>query len=97
MDKKIRNRYYRRLLLDEVSNKQKRLKLSNRQLKNETNLLNDTTTWMKGVCICCSINLAIICYFKNIQQTHSKKFDFLWKKKQQEDIIEENLITPFGI
>ena len=60
MDKKIRNRYYRRLLLDEVSNKQKRLKLSNRQLKNETNLLNDTTTWMKGVCICCSINLAII-------------------------------------
>ena len=83
MDKKIRNRYYRRLLLDEVSNKQKRLKLSNRQLKNETNLLNDTTTWMKGVCICCSINLAIICYFKNIQQTIAKSLIFYGKRNNR--------------
>ena len=44
MDKKIRKRYYRRLLLDEISNKRKRLKLLNKQLELETNLLDDSTT-----------------------------------------------------
>ena len=38
MDKNIRKRYYRRLLLDEISNKLKRLKLLNKQLELETNL-----------------------------------------------------------
>ena len=56
----------------------------------ETNILNDSTTWMKGICICYSINIAIISYVKNIQQTHNKKFDSLSKKKQQEDGIKEN-------
>ena len=44
MDKKIRKRYYRRLLLDEISNKRKRLKLLNKQLELETNLSDDSTT-----------------------------------------------------
>ena len=56
----------------------------------ETNILNDSTTWMKGTCICYSINIAIISYVKNIQQSHNKKFDSLSKKKQKEDGIEEN-------
>ena len=38
MDKNIRKRYYRRLLLDEISNKLKRLKLLNKQLELETSL-----------------------------------------------------------
>ena len=70
MDKKIRNGYYRRLLLDEISNKRNLWKLLNKQLGNETNILNDSTTWIK--------------------KTHNKKFDSLYKKKQQEDGIKEN-------
>ena len=57
MDKKMRNKYYRRLLLDEISNKHKRLKLLNKQLEMETNISNDSTTWMKGICIRYSIDI----------------------------------------
>ena len=49
MNKKIQNRYYRRLLLDEISNKCNGLKLLNKQLEMETNILNDSSTWMKGI------------------------------------------------
>ena len=56
----------------------------------ETNILYDSTTLMKGICIRHSINIIIISYVKNIQQTHNKKFDSLCKKKQQEDGIKEN-------
>ena len=66
MDKKIQNRYYRRLLLDEISNKHKGLKLLNKQLENETNILNDSTTWMKRLSIRYSINIAIISYVKKM-------------------------------
>ena len=90
MNEKIRNRYYRRLLLHEIPNKHKCLKLLNKQLEMENNILNDSTTSMKGICICYSISIAIISYVKNIQQTHDKKFDSLCKKKQQEDGIKEN-------
>ena len=90
MDKKIQNRYYRLLLLDEISNKYKRLKLLTKRLELETNILNDSPTWMKGICIRQSINIAIISYVLNNQQTHNKKFDSLFKKKQQEDGIKEN-------
>ena len=90
MDKKIRNRYYRLLLLDEISNKYKRLKLLTKRLELESNILNDSPTWMKGICIRQSINIAIISYVLNNQQTHNKKFDSLCKKKQQEDGIKEN-------
>ena len=47
MDEKIQNRYYMHLLLNEISNKHKRLKLLNKQLENETNILNDSKTWKK--------------------------------------------------
>ena len=68
MDRKIRNRCNKRLLLDKISNKHKRLKLLTKQLEMETNILNDSTTWMKGICILYSINIAIISYVKNIQK-----------------------------
>ena len=96
MNKKIQNRHYRRLLLDEISNKHECLKLLNEQLENETNILNDSRTWTKGICIRYSINTPIISYVKNIQQTHNKKFDSLCKKKQQDDGIKKNFnITNF--
>ena len=56
----------------------------------ETNILNDSTTLMKVICICYSINITTISYVNNIQQTHNKKFDSLFKKKQQEDRIKGN-------
>ena len=68
MDRKIRNRCNKRLLLDKISNKHKRLKLLTKQLEMETNILNDSTTWMKGICILYSINIAIISYVENIQK-----------------------------
>ena len=47
MNQKIRKRYYRRLLLDEISYKHNRLKLLTKELEMETNILNDSTTCMK--------------------------------------------------
>ena len=91
MDRKIRNRYNRRLLLDKISNKYKRLKLLTKQLEMETNILNDSTTWMKGICILYSINITIISYVKKNSETPNKKLDSLCKKKQKEDGIKENL------
>ena len=75
MDEKIQNRYYMHLLLNEISNKHKRLKLLNKQLENETNILNDSKTWKKQ---------------KLGRSIHNKKFDSLCKKKQQEDVMKEN-------
>ena len=91
MDRKIRNRYNRRLLLDKISNKYKRLKLLTKQLEMETNILNDSTIWMKGICILYSINITIISYVKKNSETPNKKLDSLCKKKQKEDGIKENL------
>ena len=72
MDKKMRNRYYRLLLLDEISNMQKRLKLLTKLLETKANILNDSTTWMKGICIQYSINIVIISYVKNIRKSIRK-------------------------
>ena len=47
MNKKVRNRYHRRLLLDEISNIHKRLKSLNKQLPSETDTLKSNITWMK--------------------------------------------------
>ena len=62
MNKKVRNRYHRRLLLDEISNKHKRLKSLNKQLANETDTLNSNVTWMTSICINYSINIIITKY-----------------------------------
>ena len=47
INKKVRNRYHRRLLLDEISNIHKRLKSLNKQLPSETDTLKSNVTWMK--------------------------------------------------
>ena len=90
MNKNIENRFYRRLPLDDILDRHKRLKLLNKQLKMESNILNDTKTWMKGICRRYSINIVIISQVKKIQQIHNKKFDSSCKKKQQEDGVKEN-------
>ena len=51
MEKKHRNRYYRRLLLDEISNKHKRLKQLNKKLDDDLYLLNNNATGIKSKCI----------------------------------------------
>ena len=50
-ERKHRNRYQRRLLLDEIANKHKDLKQLNKQLDYETNILNNKVTWMKRFAI----------------------------------------------
>ena len=70
MEKKHRNRYYRRLLLDEISNKHKRLKQLNKQLEDDLFLLNNNATWMKSKCVVYSINILIHAYIKKKQVTH---------------------------
>ena len=59
MNQKVRNRYHRCLLLDEISNKHKRLKSLNKQLAGETDTLKSIVTWMKSICISYSINLVL--------------------------------------
>ena len=96
MNKKVRNKYHRRLLLDEVSNKHKRLKSLNKQLTIETDTLKSNVTWMKSICcsswrlISYSINIVITKYIKIVQWTHKKKLHNLFEKKQQEDGLETN-------
>ena len=51
MNKKILNRYHRSLLLDEISNEHKWLKVLSKQLVNGTDPLNFSLTWMNHICI----------------------------------------------
>ena len=60
MNKKVRNRYHRRLLLDEISNKQKPLQSLNKQLASETDTLKSNVIGMKSIGISYSIS------FKNL-------------------------------
>ena len=80
----------RNLLLDELSNKHKRLKQLNKQLDEDLYLLNNNVTWMKSKCIVYSINILINAYIKKTQVTHNKNLDRLFKKKQEEDGLKEN-------
>ena len=66
INKKVRNRYHRRLLVDEIQNKCKRLKSLNKQLANETNTLKSNITWVKSICISYSINVVITKYIENV-------------------------------
>ena len=90
MEKKHRNHYDRRLLLDEISNKHKRLKQLSKQLDDDLYLLNNNATWMKSKCVVYSINILTDAYIKKTQVTHNKKLDRLFKKKQEEDGFKEN-------
>ena len=60
MNQKVRNRYHRCLLLDEISNKHKRLKSLNKQLASETDTLKSNVIGMKSIGISYSIS------FKNL-------------------------------
>ena len=98
MEKKHRNRYYRRLLLDEISNKHIRVKQLNKQLDDDLYLLNNNNaTWMKSKCIVYSINILIDAYIKKTQITHNKKLNRLFKKKQEEDGLKETLRILYEI
>ena len=90
MEKKHCNCYYRRLLLDEISNKHKLLKQLNKQLDDDLFLLNNNATLMKSKCVVYSTNILIDAYIKKTQVTHNKKLDRLFKKKQEEDGLKEN-------
>ena len=90
MNKKVRNRYHRRLLLDEISNIHKRLKSLNKQLPSETDTLKPNVTWMKSICISYSINIVITKYIEKVQRTHRKKLDNLFEKTQQVDELQIN-------
>ena len=59
MNKKVRIKYHKRLLLDEISNKHKRLKSLNKQLASETDTFRSSVTWMKSICVSYSINIVI--------------------------------------
>ena len=89
MNKKVCNRYHRRLL-DEISNKRKQLKSLNKQLASETDTLKSNVTWMKSICISYSVNIVITQYIEKVHRTHKKKLDNLFEKKQQEDGLENN-------
>ena len=93
-EKKHRNRYYRRLLLDEISNKHKRLKQLNKQLDDDLYLVNNNANWMKSKCIVYSINILNDAYIKKTQVTHNMKLDKLFKKKQEKDGLKE---TPNNV
>ena len=57
MNEKIRKRYHRRLLLDEILNKHKRLKSFNKQLASESDTPKSNVTWMKSIYISYSLNI----------------------------------------
>ena len=57
MNKKIRKRYHRRFLVDEISNKHKRLKSLNKQLASESDTPKSNVTWMKSIYISYSLNI----------------------------------------
>ena len=90
MERKHRNRYQQRLLLDEIANKHKHLKQLNKQLDYETNIPNNKVTWMKRFSVTYSINIMMNTYKNNMETTHEKKFNNLYMNEQKEEGVKEN-------
>ena len=63
----------------------------------ETGTLKSNVTWMKSICISCSIKIVIIEYIEKVQRTDKKKLDHLFEKKQQEDGLDNNNMNPNNI
>ena len=66
------NRYQRRFLFHEITNKQKHLKQLNKHLDYETNMLNNKVTWMKGFAVTYSIDIVMKTYKSKVDAAYEK-------------------------
>ena len=66
MNKKVRDRYHERLLLDEILNKYKWLKSLNKQLTKKADTPKSNVTCMKTICISYSLNIVLTKYIEKV-------------------------------
>ena len=77
MERKHRNRYQRRFLLNKIPNKQNHLKQLNKHFDYNTDILNKKVTWMKDFADTYSIDIVMNTYASKVEATHEKKFNNL--------------------
>ena len=88
---KKKNRYYRRILFDEIDEKIKHLKNLKLQLVKEHALLNGITTWIKNSVLTYRLKMVISKGERNIK-TQNKILDGLISHKKEVNGINENSI-----
>ena len=72
MEREHRNRYQRRLLFDEITNKQKHLKQLNKLLDYDTNMLNNKVIWMKDFAVTYSIDIVMNAYKSKVNAAYEE-------------------------
>ena len=70
---KKKNRYYRRILLDEIDEKTKYLKTLKTQLTQQQKLLYENTTWIRGTILRYTLDTIITTEESKWIRTHNKK------------------------
>ena len=93
---KYKNKFYRKILLDEISKKQKSIKVMKKDFKMTMENLLASTTFFKGVVLKISINRSVI---KEEKLVLKKKLDNLLKKKNELNDIYNNpntMVTNFS-
>ena len=87
---KKKNRYYRRILVDEIDEKTKYLKTLKTQLMQQQKLLYENTTWIRGTILRYTLNTIITKEESKWIRTHNKKLDNLTNEKKAINGISDN-------
>ena len=80
---KFKNRFYRKILPDETSKKQRSIRLMKKYFKTSMENLLVSTTFFKGVTLKISINRSVIKEEKAVLKCPQKKLDSLLKEKNK--------------
>ena len=95
----IKNKFYRKILLNEVSKKLKSIKSMKEDFKTVMENLLPSTTFFKGVVLEISISFSVIKQEKLVLKRHQKKLDNLLKEKNKLNDIYDNpniVVTNFS-
>ena len=87
---KKKNRYYRRILLDEIDEKTKYLKTLKTQLTQQQKLLYENTTWIRGTILRYTLNTIITKEESKWIRIHNQKLDNLISENKAINGISEN-------
>ena len=90
MDRKMRFKFCRKLLFNEISCKHKRLKSLKKNIDVvQTELLN-SSTWLKRKCITYSINYVLSRFSDDVTKRHKRKYENLLNVKYKKEGIQNN-------
>ena len=82
-------------LFDEIDEKTKNLKTLKTQLTQQQKLLDEDTTWIRGIILCDTLNMIITKEESKWIKTHNKKLDNLINEKKSINVI-NSVITSLS-